>query len=92
MPASTAELWERLPGGPPGWVQHAANDLARDFADQKFRPAFEGLAKAVWEGKIDPAKVLDAYRQAMKPEIKKRGALFNTALKAHGVRWEGSSP
>ena len=92
LPGTTAELWEHLPGAPPGWVVHAENDLVRDFNDPKFRPAYHQLAEAVWNGTIAPGKVVDAHRQAMNPGSRNRGAVFTHALKAHRVLWEGSRP
>lgn len=92
MPATTAELWDRLPGGPPDWIVHAANDLVRDLQDLRFRPAFQQLAESVWKGDIESWKVVDAHRQATNPGVVNRGALFNHALKNHGVLWDGSRP
>jgi hypothetical protein len=92
LPGTTAELWEHLPGAPPDWVVHAEGDLVRDFDDPKYRPAYRQLAEAVWNGTIDAWRVVDAHRQAMNPASRNRGAVFNHALKAHQVLWEGSRP
>jgi hypothetical protein len=56
------------------------------------RPAFVELATSVWRGETAAVKVLEAIRQAMNPESKNRGAIFNHALKGQGIKWRGSRP
>jgi hypothetical protein len=38
------------------------------------------IARGVWAGRIEPAPVLDAYGQAMRPDIERRGAKFRAAF------------
>ncbi len=91
MPATLGGLWEALPGAPATWPQLAAEMMCRHFGadeDRRLWPAFHALALAVWRGQFPPDGVLDALRQANKPGVRKRGALFNTALQRdHGWRW-----
>jgi hypothetical protein len=82
-PTDTAELIGRLPGADPHWVQLAAEDLARQFGEKKDRSLwgeFQKIMLCVFRGLIDPAAVIDAYRQARKPECQKPGAVFWTAF------------
>jgi hypothetical protein len=91
-PTDTAELIRRLPGDcPASWAQVAAEDLARKFGnkqDRRLWGQFQLIMKDVWGRDLDAELVVDAYRQAMKPECKKPGAVFWTALKRHLGREE----
>ncbi len=91
MPTTLEGLWAALPGAPVTWPQLAAEMMCRHFGaaeDRKLWPAFHALALAAWRGQFSPDGVLDALRQANKPAVRNRGAVFNTALQRdHGWRW-----
>lgn len=79
-PASTEELIARLQEDP-SYIPRLAEILAQDFDDRK---SWTGLCKAVesaWRGEIPLERLADAYRQAMGPKSRNRGAVFMTALK-----------
>lgn len=95
LPATTGELLMQLPGAPPQLVQAAVQMIILDFGntpqDHRLRRAFENLCQDVRDGREDAEKVADAYRQAMNPGVKVRGAVFNRALQNHGICCEGAS-
>jgi hypothetical protein len=83
VPPTTAELLERLPGGPKDWSVIAAEGMAQDFGAKKDRQLwgqFSLIAECIRLGLLAPEPVLNAYRQAMRPEIKKPGAKFWAAF------------
>jgi hypothetical protein len=86
-PASTREMIERLPGGDPALVPSAAEALCRDFGDARDRqlwPALRSLTEQVWRRELPAEDVVDAYRQAMGPRSRVRGAVFTKALRNLG--------
>jgi hypothetical protein len=86
-PASTREMIERLPGGDPALVPSAAEALCRDFGaarDRQLWPALRSLTEQVWRRELPAEDVLDAYRQAMGPGARVRGAVFTKALRNLG--------
>jgi hypothetical protein len=86
-PGSTREMIERLPGGDPALVPSAAESLCLDFGGQRDRqlwPALRRLAEQVWRGEVPAEDVLEAYRQAMGPGARVRGAVFTKALRNLG--------
>ena len=83
VPRSTRELLEKLPGSPPDWQTAAAEALVQDFgseADRKLWSQLDKIAWLVWQRRIPVAPVLNAYDQAMRPEIRNRGAKFWAAF------------
>lgn len=74
--ANTAELLDRL-GDDPTYLPMAANALAMEFGDHKSWGGFLVALKG-----HPPDRLIDAYRQAMGPKAKNRGAIFQHALKA----------
>ncbi len=91
MPETLEGMWGTLPGAPATWPPRVAEMMRRHFGtaeDERLWPAFHALALAVWRGEFSPDGVLDALRQANKPGVRNRGALFNHALQRdHGWRW-----
>jgi Helix-turn-helix domain len=84
IPATLEELIEQLPGSPRDWPQQTAQAMAMTFGrrkDEQLWGEFNKIAELVAAGRIDPGAVLNAYRQAMAPGIKKPGAKFWAALK-----------
>jgi len=81
IPATMAELLAQLPGKPRAWASQAAELLAQDLEDRRFWGEFNKITEEVRAGTIDPAPAIDAYHQAMKPKIVKRGAKFWAAFK-----------
>jgi hypothetical protein len=71
----------------------AAEALVLEFGtdeDRNLWPAFLHVTQAVRD-RVMPVEVLtDSYRQAMNPQTKNRGAVFNHALHTYGWRWESS--
>jgi hypothetical protein len=89
-PESTYELLANLPGKPPEWVSMTAEALVQEFGtkqDRRLWAAFLHVSQAVWDGVMSVADVLDCYRQAMDPQARNRGAVFNHALRAKGWTW-----
>ena len=87
-PASTPELIARLPGGCATWVQTLAERLVLDFDDRKRWRCWERVARAVRVGTLDAGNLANAYRQAMKPGIRTRGAKCWAALRGlAGIDW-----
>jgi hypothetical protein len=95
LPPTIEEMIAQLPGGDPSWDRKVAELLAQDFGtakDRKLWTQFERIALAVRIGRLDPAPVLNAYRQAMQDGIKNRGGKFWGALQclaeidAHGLK------
>jgi hypothetical protein len=85
MPQWTFELIGRLPepGVPREWTEKAADWMADDFGtkrDRRLFREFHRIALAVWRGRLDPALVVNAWRQAMADGIENRGAKFWKAL------------
>jgi hypothetical protein len=80
--ATTEELIERIaePGAPGSWIPRLADALARDLKDPKFCREHERIASLIFQGKLPPGDVCNAYRQAMKPTIVNRGAKFWKAV------------
>ena len=86
-PATTQEAIQQLPRDSPGTMANVAERLCRDFGGAKDRQlwgAIHKLTGQVWRGEVAVDDVLDAYRQAMGPKAKNRGAVFTHALRAHG--------
>jgi hypothetical protein len=86
-PSSTREMIERLPGGDPALVPSAAEALCRDFGaarDRQLWAALRSLTEQVWRRELSAEDVLDAYRQAMGPRSRVRGAVFTKALRNLG--------
>lgn len=79
-PASTAELLARIREDPRR-VAQAAELLARDFEDRKSWTALHARCKDAWEGRLEPAALAAAYRQAIGPKARNRGAIFMHVLK-----------
>jgi len=90
MPTTLDGVLPGLRGAPPHWALHAAEMLTRALDDRHSWRAHRKVAEAVWRGEFGDDKVLDSLRQAMKPGVKVRGAVFSTAMKNHGFRWEDS--
>jgi hypothetical protein len=81
LPRTMAELLEQLPGKPRAWASQAAELLAQGLEDRRFWGEFHKIAEEIRAGTIDPAPAINAYHQAMKPKIVKRGAKFWAAFK-----------
>jgi hypothetical protein len=91
--ATTEDLIRALPEprSQPEWVKFVAELLCQDFDqidNQKYFPGFQTIAAAVRAREFPAESVADAYRQAMKPGVRKRGAVFNLALQRNGWDWE----
>jgi len=87
IPETTEGLLAALPDSPPDWATRAAGALSLDFGsatDHLMWPEFHRVCAAVALKQFPAEHLLDAFRQAMNPKSKNRGAIFNTALKRHG--------
>jgi hypothetical protein len=85
LPPTEEELLEQLPGKPRAWAMQTAELLVKRFGSKKDRALwgeFNRIAESVRVGGLAAEHVINAYRQAMAPGIKNRGAKFWAALKA----------
>jgi hypothetical protein len=79
MPETVEELLGQLRGSPWDWWKAAACALMEDFGearDRKLWGEFHQIAQVVAWGRADAEHLVSAYRQAMKPGIRVRGAKF----------------
>lgn len=81
LPESFEELIVRLPHGDSRLVKLGAELLSRDFRDQKYFRGFLQVMHAVWNGGASAGEVLEAYRHAMRPGKRNRGAYFWSVCK-----------
>ena len=79
-PASTAEMLTRIRECPTH-VPQAAELLARDLDDRKSWSGYHARCRDAWEGRIEPEALVEAYREAMGPKARVRGAIFMSRLK-----------
>jgi hypothetical protein len=80
-PGTTAELLVRVREDP-SYVAASAAALAQEFGDAGSWSGFHARLSEAWSGRLDPADLVEAYRQACGPRVRNRGAIFMTALKA----------
>jgi hypothetical protein len=80
-PRTTAELLVRVREDP-SYVAASAAALAQEFGDAGSWSGFHARLSEAWSGRLDPADLVEAYRQACGPRVRNRGAIFMTALKA----------
>lgn len=79
-PATTEEMIARLHEDP-SYVSRLAENLAQDFDDRKSWNGFYRAVERAWQGEIPLDRLADAYKQAMGPKSRNRGAVFMTAMK-----------
>jgi hypothetical protein len=79
-PATTAEAIARVREDPSfPWL--VASLLCQEFSDYKSYSGFLARAKEAWEGSLPVTVLQDAYRQAVGPKVKNRGAIFQVACR-----------
>lgn len=86
QPETTEDLIQLVANGDAASICTAAEAVSQDFRDDRKRwGAIKALFDDLHQGVVTAETVLDAYRQAMKPECRVPGAVFTKAL--HDMGW-----
>ena len=79
-PNTLPELLGRIRENP-SYPALAASGLAAVLQDQKSYSGYLRRCEEAWRGELNPDRLLSAYKQAMGPKARNRGAIFMVAVR-----------